>query len=424
MDAPTMGWGLAAPPRHLTHQLQVNRSGSMGDFLCRLRPSCRGPSFDAACRKKISMSLSATRKLLFTMAVVLLSAMTANGAPQRGMPNQVVIPGDLRVAALSAEVLQRYAKEIAASGPQATILQAALLFDALGASGVHYSGSRGRDGDGLANSIASERPFRDPGETLESQTGNDEDLAVLYASALLGSGVRSVIIVSAGPLLLAFDTGIPSRFADRIFRSDEAYLKKGGTIWLPVDVTRVGGTLTEAWRSASRLPKRFLIETRRGRLPAANGADSGRDGLGLDKELLDRRFRTDLRFYASLTALPTPTSGNNRPKATVYLRLSALQTGIGLFDEAQASLDSAAAAGADRTTVLFRQAALFDHQERFREMAKVGGLLMTMEPGNPRGFLVAAYAALRLGDIDQAKVLYRKARKLSWSSSATDGSRR
>jgi hypothetical protein len=412
MDVLTMGRGLTSPKRHRAHTLPATRSEDNPHSVFAPHRGLRYSESDA---EEHPMTDAVRRRCGVLVAVLLILTWVSATTPQDGKTRKVIIPFDAAVATLSVDALQNFTTEISEAGLQATLLQAALLFDALGASGVRYSGMAGPRVDGRSPLLDGVRPFRDPGETLRDRSGNDEDLAVLYASALLSSGLRTALIVSAGPLLVAFDTEVDAQAARRIFPTSEYYLKKDGSIWLPVDVTQLGDRFINAWDSARRLPKRLLIEIQRGEVPDTSVAGNGHVAQRLDMDLVQTWFRSDLEATARLFRAARLGHRSKHQKVTFFLRLSALQADVGRFDRAHASLDSATAAGADRRTVLFQRANLFDRQGRYREMAKIGGLLTTLDPRNPRGYLVSAYAALQLKEIDRAKEFFRKAKALSAS---------
>lgn len=353
----------------------------------------------------------------FCILVVLLQASAAFslwGTPQQEAPRQgVVVPLDRAVVGVCARALRPYASGIARSGPSATIFQAAVLFDALGSSGLRFTrpAADGKGGPLLASDGV--RLFRNPGETLAAGGGNDEDLAVLYTSALLSAGIRAAFVVSSGPLLAAFDTGLDAHIYRPLFPNDDQFFVKEGTVWLTIDPTLMGSSFTEAWAATAALLKRLLIEARRGDLPAQTNGANGNHNVTLDTELLKGHFDFDRRYLVQLFAKLGRDQEGRKLAPAVFLRMATLEVDLGHFEAAAAHLDSALALGGDPLAVLFHRANLFHRQGRYRKMAQVGGKLMSLDPGNPRGYLVAAYAASQLGETERARILYRKAKALS-----------
>lgn len=101
-----------------------------------------------------------------------------------------------------------------------------------------------------------------PGTTLESGSGDCDDLAVLYASLLGSIGIRTAFVDVQDPekqtahVYLLVDTEIPPDQGRRISSNPKRYVvRESGTdrasCWLPVETTCVAQDFETAWRTGA-----------------------------------------------------------------------------------------------------------------------------------------------------------------------------
>jgi len=90
-----------------------------------------------------------------------------------------------------------------------------------------------------------------PRDTLKRQTGDCDDLTVLYCSLLEAAGFETAFITVPGHIFPAFNTKVPSRDYRKIHPDKAMSLNIDGELWVPVEVTLVGSTdFLTAWRTA------------------------------------------------------------------------------------------------------------------------------------------------------------------------------
>jgi tetratricopeptide (TPR) repeat protein len=132
------------------------------------------------------------------------------------------------------------------------LLRAMELFDALAAHGVRYV----PDPENPFGGILPGRPVLDtvrlPRETLRSRAGDCDDLAVLYAALLENVGIDTALVDVFDHVFVMFDTGLTARSLAQLARDPGlVYVDARGRVWVPVEVTLVGGTFSAAWESAA-----------------------------------------------------------------------------------------------------------------------------------------------------------------------------
>ncbi len=132
-----------------------------------------------------------------------------------------------------------------------SFLSAARLFSAMRAAGVRYVVDPSSAYESLSRDNSSIDFVRFPVETLDSRSGDCDDLSVLYNSLLESVGVSTAYITTPGHIFTAFDSGVPAELAARLFTSPEDFISRDGTAWIPVETTVVDQGFTKAWRTAA-----------------------------------------------------------------------------------------------------------------------------------------------------------------------------
>jgi ligand-binding sensor domain-containing protein/tetratricopeptide (TPR) repeat protein len=132
------------------------------------------------------------------------------------------------------------------------LLRAMELFDALAAYGVRYV----PDPENPYGGIIPDRPVLDtvrlPRETLRMRTGDCDDLAVLYAALLQNVGIDTALVDLYDHVLVMFDTGLTRRSLVQLARDPGLlHVDERGRVWVPVEVTLVGGAFSDAWAAAA-----------------------------------------------------------------------------------------------------------------------------------------------------------------------------
>jgi tetratricopeptide (TPR) repeat protein len=134
------------------------------------------------------------------------------------------------------------------------LLRGIEIFDALGSLGVRYIA----DPDNPYGGFTVARPALDlvryPRETLRARSGDCDDVSVLYAALLQNIGIDTALVDVFDHVFVLFDTGL-KRGQERQLTKDPGLLHVDGKdrIWIPVEVTLLGKTFTEAWKTGARM---------------------------------------------------------------------------------------------------------------------------------------------------------------------------
>jgi len=132
---------------------------------------------------------------------------------------------------------------------------AAYLFRTLDAMGVRYKPDPDSPFSAVKpGSAAVIDTVRYPGQTLVQKVGDCDDLTVLYASLLEQVGIRSAVVPVEGHVFVMFDTGVMEINRDAFQIPDELLVKRGGTLWAPIEVTYLGredATFDAAWSAGA-----------------------------------------------------------------------------------------------------------------------------------------------------------------------------
>lgn len=126
-----------------------------------------------------------------------------------------------------------------------TILYAGVIFDALGVTGISYMQDPSNPYQVISGQTASVDYIQYPRETLSRKAGDCDDLVALYGSLLESLGIRTMVVEVPGHMFLLFATTLESQTVGESLRS--MAIEQDGTLWIPVEVTKVGSPFMQAW---------------------------------------------------------------------------------------------------------------------------------------------------------------------------------
>ena len=89
-----------------------------------------------------------------------------------------------------------------------------------------------------------------PRDTLRYKTGDCDDLVVLYCSLLESIGIETALITIPKHILMMYNTGIDENNFDTIHPDIENVYIYKGKVWVPLEITHVGGKFIESWKIA------------------------------------------------------------------------------------------------------------------------------------------------------------------------------
>jgi hypothetical protein len=94
-------------------------------------------------------------------------------------------------------------------------------------------------------------------ETMKKNTGDCDDLVILYGSLLESVGIKTGFVEVKDPkkeiahLYLIFDSGIPSDKGQFISSNDKSYIIRKNSVWIPVETTLIQKEFADAWKFAA-----------------------------------------------------------------------------------------------------------------------------------------------------------------------------
>lgn len=103
-----------------------------------------------------------------------------------------------------------------------------------------------------------------PCETLLRLSGDCDDLSVLYASLLEGSGIPTLLVTSPGHIFVAFELKNGGQALDALGIKPEMLVEYEGRAFVPVETTLLGSPFVAAWRMAANTVGRHGAEKKIG----------------------------------------------------------------------------------------------------------------------------------------------------------------
>jgi tetratricopeptide (TPR) repeat protein len=204
-----------------------------------------------------------------------------------------------------------------------------------------------------------------PLETLQTGSGDCDDLAVLYSAFAEAVGIRTLLITSPDHVFVAVPTKLPERSAHVLSAHESDFLVHEGQLWVPVETTKIGSSFEDAWAAGAREVERWKKSPHKLAIvdlheawksyPAAN-LSSGTSTSSPDLSTLGRRVEAELAsiekrrkhdledLLRSVERAPVSKRARAIKKATILA-----QAGRG--DEAKLLLEDLAKAGADPTAL-------------------------------------------------------------------------
>ena len=164
-----------------------------------------------------------------------------------------ITPDDDKILKLTRRIARRTATEN--SGANKNMALANALFTELKKRGIRYQ----HDPNVPFNK---DDRVQFATETLDLETGDCDDLVVLYASMLQSLGIRTALVDVQDPdkdvahLYLIFDTGISPEQAETISSNEKKYIiressRGEATVWVPVETTLLRKGFEQAWNSGA-----------------------------------------------------------------------------------------------------------------------------------------------------------------------------
>lgn len=96
-----------------------------------------------------------------------------------------------------------------------------------------------------------------PRQSLEYRAGDCDDLTILYSSLLEALSIDTAFITVPGHIYLAFLLEMTEREARSFFSSTDDLIFRDDGVWLPLEITLVGRSFSEAWSTGAAQWRRY-----------------------------------------------------------------------------------------------------------------------------------------------------------------------
>ena len=177
---------------------------------------------------------------------------------QQGMISCFIMPNDPDIQLFASRSLKTAEGETIQADMDDHLYKALTLFDAVQSVGIFYTPdptqpfnfSKFSEG-GLIDSV------QFPRETLMRQSGDCDDLSVLYASLLESVGIPTLLVTSPGHIFVAFALKDADEAVDSLGLSRDLLLEYKGQQFVPVETVLLGGPFITAWRVAANTVTKY-----------------------------------------------------------------------------------------------------------------------------------------------------------------------
>lgn len=172
------------------------------------------------------------------------------------MIGSFVTPKDDNLRVFVRQVANEFKPE---TGPLSEhLLTAMTLFSAFSAHGIRYEIDPNNPFLGIKEDQVDYVQFGR--ETLRLKSGDCDDLSVLFSAALESMGIETAILDVPGHLLTMFNTNLPVAQSEQISRQDDLLVPYEGKVWVPLEVTMIGTSFSEAWAEGAKKVQKYSAE--------------------------------------------------------------------------------------------------------------------------------------------------------------------
>jgi len=156
-----------------------------------------------------------------------------------------ITPKDSEVTRYARKVLSYFKKKYKRGIP-IKLQQAMILFNSLGTLGISYVTDPNTGFSKVGKDTLDYVMYFQ--EAMKNNAGDCDDLTVLYASLLESVGINTAIVTSPGHIFLMFNTEEPANNYQNISHDKSKFHLMNGTVWIPVEITKVGNSFLDAWQ--------------------------------------------------------------------------------------------------------------------------------------------------------------------------------
>lgn len=300
------------------------------------------------------------------------------------------------------------------------LLNAGILFDAIGALGISYLQDPSNPYQVTSGKVDFVDYLQYPRETLQRKSGDCDDLVGLYSSLLESIGIRTMVVEVPGHMFMMFAPGLEAGAPPEGLAS--LFVEHDGQLWVPVEVTLVGAPFMKAWETGSnaytkQAGKQLTLMDTRGaweKYKPANLAVQEWRPAAVTRAAIDAKYPDELTTLRRIRVLNLGRTYIARLKekpgdgptlhqlGIVYAKAGECGEAITIFEKAKAALPGDPA-------VLHNLANAYLLAERLPEAAVAYKSAAEREPKDPYLWVSLARCQLRLGQKSEATASFRKA---------------
>lgn len=325
-----------------------------------------------------------------------------------------ITPKDPVVMEFTRAVVTQYADMASA------LVYAAAIYDYLGFMGMTYIKHPNNPYQVVEGKTSFVDYVQYPRDTLKRNSGVCTDLVVLYASALEGLGIRTMILGTPDHLFIMFAAGPVSELGDSTQNNMLAVHE--GTLWVPVELTLVGSTFMKAWEKGSKTyyewKKKGLEMTditgawskyKPATLPFSDWRTVVANRADVDKRYGDEMAKlnkiwlkfTSNHYYAALAKNPND--------AGAYLQLGIIYGEAGDLEKAQSFFEKAAELSPGNAEIKNNIGNLYYLKGKYDEARKYYEKASEMDSADPYILVNLSLCYLKLNKKDKAARIFEKA---------------
>lgn len=360
--------------------------------------------------------------------ITLTQAMTIYGKNamiwgDSSMIGSFVTPKDDTLRNFVREVVNKYQPD---PGPvNDKLVSAMTYFSSLNAHGTKYIVDPNTPYSSLRDDQVDYVQF--PRETLRLKSGDCDDLSVLYSAGLENLGIQTALLEVPGHLLMMFDTGLPISDASLVSRDLSLLAVKDNRVWIPVEVTMIANSFSEAWAEGARKYQKAVADNNLG-IISLNDAWTRYKPVTLtksdytielpdeesSKKLVSREKQLLLTKSIDRLILPYQAMVDSDPANIIArMQIAILYSRFGLFTEAEFVYDQLSELAPNNVSILNNKGNFLLLQNKLDEALEVYKKAVSIDNKDGHVQLNLAMAYYSKGDIKLAAASYQNAVKLN-----------
>jgi tetratricopeptide (TPR) repeat protein len=162
-----------------------------------------------------------------------------------------VTPNDPLVLALSKNAVAA-AADLNSGLVDPKLCAAMAIHEALRVKGQRYSADPKTPFDQISKNAAAIDTIFFPQEALAQGAGDCDDLTILFCALLQSVGAQTAFITTPGHIFAAVKLDLDAGQTASSFSRGQDLIVREGAVWLPLEVTMVGGRFMDAWQTGAK----------------------------------------------------------------------------------------------------------------------------------------------------------------------------